>query len=155
MLEITILISERTAPIAGGGFWDQVIVAGIGIVAGAAGYLAATFWFRPIMRFIDARHAVISDLEFYANAVGFEGDNQIMQDRVLQRKVSQRRDAVELRACYLHLPGWYRGTLSRRGWDVPEASSSLIGLSNTSDWGIADEKLQKIRKGLGLPAYIG
>ena len=153
--ETTILIAERAAPMASGGFWDQVIVAGIGIAAGALGYLAVTFWFRPILRFIDARHAVISDLEFYANAVDFEGDDKIMQARVLDRKVTQRRDAVELSVCYLGLPSWCRRILSWQGWDVPDATGSLIGLSNTRDWAIADDKLQKIRKGLKLPPYIG
>ena len=40
----------------------------IGITAGAVGFLVATFWFQPILRYRDLKAQILSDLIFFARA---------------------------------------------------------------------------------------
>ena len=104
------------------------------LIAGGSGYLIATFWMNPIMRYLQIRHEVTSDLIFYANVMHecLLGDR--LQERADERRVSNRKHASEIAACYYRLPWWYKKYfLEKRHEDPLMASKNLIGLSNSSN----------------------
>jgi hypothetical protein len=128
-------------------FWIFLLSVG----AGAVGYLITEFWMQPVLRYRDIRHAVISDLVFFANAIDATGMGDHLQRRQGDRKDSNRRHAAELRTCYYRLPSWYRLLLRKKGEDPLAASRHLMGLSNTSDYEHADRNVVGIRRALRLP----
>ena len=48
---------------------QEVILLLIGLASGGIGYLLMTFWFKPIINYLEVRHEVTSDLTFYANVM--------------------------------------------------------------------------------------
>lgn len=74
------------------------------ILAGAASYLVVNFWMNPLLRYLEIKHQVTSDLVFYANVIDATGLNKEMQERRLERQQSNRRHAAEIRAAYYRLP---------------------------------------------------
>ncbi len=44
-------------------------IALIGIAAGAIGFLLATFWFQPILRYRDLKAQILSDVPFSCNVI--------------------------------------------------------------------------------------
>lgn len=104
------------------------------LIAGGLGYLIVTFWMNPIVRYLQIRHEVTSDLIFYANVMheGLLGDE--LKKRADKRRVSNRKHASEIAACYYRLPWWYKKVfLKKRNADPLMASKNLIGLSNSSN----------------------
>lgn len=128
----------------------EFIIVLISIFAGASGYLLATFWFQPILRYREIKHHVFSDLIFYANAINAEGMNEIMKQRMEQRVESNRRHSAELTSCYKDLPLWYRKWLERNGEKPMEAANHLMGLSNTYEYDPADKRIVKIKEHLKI-----
>jgi len=127
-------------------FWITLL----SLAAGAVGYLAVTFWVRPILRYREIRYEVDADLVFYANAVELEKkDGSIRQD-TLDRKESNRRHAASLIAIYRQLPHWYLWRLEKTGENPQEAFRSLIALSNSSTWAEVTEHAEEVEKHLGL-----
>ena len=104
------------------------------LLAGGSGYLIVTFWMDPVLRYLNIRHEVTSDLLFYSNVtyedlLGFE-----LKQRAKDRRIANRKHASEIAACYYRLPWWYKKFfLNRRNEDPLRASRSLIGLSNSSN----------------------
>lgn len=121
-----------------------------GLLSGIVGYLTATFWYQPILRFRAIRLEVIADLVFYANVINAEGLNEEMQHRYGARIIANRRHAANLVAIIYELPRWYVWWLTKRNLQLGEAASELIGLSNTSDGTRADARIRRIQRFLGV-----
>ena len=128
-------------------FWITLVV----IFTGAIGFLLATFWFRPILRYSNLKAQILSDFIFYANAINTDGLNEEMKKRGLARAEANRRHSADLEACFQHLPRLYLWLLSRRQEKPDMASKEMMGLSNTSDWEAAAKRIDKIRAFLRFP----
>ena len=126
----------------------KVIILLCRLVAGGCGYLIVTFWMSPILRYLQIRHEVTSDLIFYANVISAENVCDELKQRHEERKVSNRKHASEIAACYYRLPKWDRWLLKRREEDPIKASKNLIGLSNSSTCDQADPHLKWLKKSL-------
>ncbi len=126
----------------------EVIILLCSLVAGGFGYLIVTFWLSPILRYLQIRHEVTSDLIFYANVISAENVCDELKQRHEERRVSNRKHAAEMAACYYRLPSWYRWLLKRREEDPIKASKNLIGLSNSSTCDQADTHLKWLKKSL-------
>lgn len=132
-------------------YMQQVWITIFGIAAGGVGYLIATFWMRPILRYRDIKYQVASDLVFYANAIEMQKQDGSFREDTLQRKERNRRHAADLAAIYSDLPAWYQYYLLKKNENPQEASRDLIGLSNSSELEDAKEYIVNIKKHLRLP----
>lgn len=130
----------------------NILTAIIGLVAGAGGYWFTTFWMKPILQYREIRSKVLADLIYYAQVVNADGLGQRMQELLSERIHANRRAAAELAACLYELPRWYLWWLNWIGQKPDVAATNLIGYSNTSDFDMAEKRVQIIRKSLGLPA---
>lgn len=130
---------------------EEFIIFFLGVIAGAIGYLIATFWMRPILRYLDVKHAVTADLVFYANAIMVAEDAVVVPEMKQARTQANRKNAAELVACSLRLPTFYNWMLRKRGEDPLAASSELIGLANASIRDHADRHIELIKKHLKIP----
>lgn len=127
-------------------FWITLLSIG----AGAIGYMIVTFWVQPILRYREIKYRVAADLVFFANAIDLQKQNGSLREDTLQRKDSNRRCAAELKAIYSDLPFWYRLLLRKQKENPIEASKDLIGLSNSSSWGDAEDYINGVMKNLRL-----
>lgn len=127
---------------------EEVIILLCSLIAGGCGYLIVTFWMNPILRYLQIRHDVTSDLIFYANVISTENLSDKLQQLYEERIVSNRRHASEIAACYYRLPKWYRWLLKRHEEDPIKASKSLIGLSNSSTYDQAAPHLKWLKKSI-------
>jgi hypothetical protein len=118
------------------------------LVAGGSGYLIATFWMNPILRYLQIRHAVISDLIFYDNVISPENISEELKKRYEKRRVSNKKHAAEIAASYYRLPKWYRWLLKKREEDPIMASKSLRALSNSSTHDDAEKPRERLKKSL-------
>ncbi|MCC6208553.1 MAG: hypothetical protein IT488_10440 [Gammaproteobacteria bacterium] len=109
---------------------------------------------NPILRYLDIKHQVTSDLVFYANVIDAADLNEEMQERRLQRQKNNRRHAAEMRAAYYRLPKWYRAYLKRVGEDPIAASTALIGLSNSGQVIHGEDFLPSLSKSLRIPDNV-
>ena len=128
----------------------NLIAATVGIFAGAVGYWVATFWMRPILRYKEIRSKVLSDFILYAQVTNADGLNDRMKELYEERVFQIRRSAADLAACLMELPHWYTCYLCLRGLSPKKAVTDLIGHSNTREHDAADERVQRIKKSLGL-----
>ena len=120
------------------------------LCAGGLGYLIVTFWMNPILRYLHIRHEVTSDLIFYANVMHESLLGDELKERANKRRVSNRKHASEIAACYYRLPRWYkRFFLEKRNEDPLLASRNLIGLSNSSNE-TYDKHVAALKKALNL-----
>jgi len=126
----------------------------ISVIAGAIGYLAATFWFRPILRYYDLKHNLIVDLIVYANAINPEGMNDFIKNQHEKRVLSLRKHSAEFLACYVDLPRWFKYILTIFKEEPQNASGDLMGLSNTREYNAATARVEKIKKYLRIDAPI-
>ncbi|RUO29543.1 hypothetical protein [Aliidiomarina soli] len=129
----------------------SLIVALIGIMAGAAGYWIAMFWMQPILRYRSIRNRVHSDFIYYAQVVNADGLNEDMQKMYRERILANRKASTELSAAYLELPSWYTWWLEHHKFDPAKAAQHLIGYSNTREYDQAHKVQAAIRRLLGLP----
>lgn len=132
----------------------EFLVALIGIVAGGFGYLIVTFWIRPIVRYLDVKHQVLSDLIFYASAINADGMNENIKTRVLYRIEANKRHSADLTACHVDLPFWYKWCLEQRKESPEAAATHLMGLSNTSDHDAAGKRIDKIKEHLRIKSDV-
>ena len=72
----------------------------LGILGGGASYLVINFWMNPLLRYLDIKHQVTSDLVFYANVIDARGLNEEMQNKRRERQDQNRKHAAEIRASY-------------------------------------------------------
>jgi hypothetical protein len=129
---------------------DQFWITLLSIAAGAIGYLIATFWVGPILRYRNIRNKVAADLIFFANAIQLQKLDGTAREDTLARKDANRRRVADLVAINNDLPPWYRWWLVRRNEDPKRASPELIGLSNESDPRKARVRVEKVKKYLGI-----
>jgi len=115
----------------------------LSIVTGAIGYLIATFWVRPILRYRDIKYQIASDLIFFADAISGQ------TNRASERMDANRRRAADLAAINSELPCWYRWWLTKHNEDPMQASKELIGLSNAPNVEEAKERIENVRQRLG------
>ncbi len=132
----------------------ETLILLLSIVAGGCGYLIVTFWSNPILRYLQIRHDVTSDLIFYANVVSGANINEELLKRHDARRVSNRKHAAEMTASYYRLPRWYRYILKKRNENPIEASKNLIGLSNSITNDQATPHLMRIKISLCLAAEL-
>jgi len=126
----------------------------LSVVVGALSYLIVNFWMNPLLRYLDIKHVVTSDLVFYANVIDPHFLNEEMQQRRFERQKQNRRHAAELRAAYYRLPCWYKTVLRWRGENPVEASRGLIGLSNASEALPGDPFVTQIIRSLRIPDEV-
>jgi hypothetical protein len=124
------------------------------VLAGAASYLVVNFWMNPLLRYLEIKHQVTSDLVYYANVIDATGLNNEMQERRLERQRNNRRHAAEIRAAYYRLPSWYCAHLKRVGEDPIAASQDLIGLSNSSAALPGDPFIPHLARALRIPDEV-
>lgn len=62
----------------------------LGVVAGAIGYLLVTFCMRPVLRYLELKEQVVSDMIFYSNVINADGLNGEMKERMWED-----RDQIE------------------------------------------------------------
>lgn len=128
---------------------DKLLAVLLGIVAGALGYLVATFWVQPILKYREPRMKVFADFIFYAQVVNVEGMNERLQELYEERVLANRRSSADLVACIEQLPTWYWGWLRCRGIHPECAASHLIGFSNTTNYEEAAKVMRAVKKSLG------
>jgi hypothetical protein len=121
------------------------------LVAGGCGYLVVTFWMNPILRYLQIRHEVTSDLIFFANIIILDelGDDDLKK-RHSTRQEHNRKHAAEMVACYYRLPHWYKRLLELRQEMPCNASSNLIGLSNCKNRETAETHIKCLKENLKL-----
>lgn len=123
----------------------------IGALTGAIGYWITTFWMQPLLRYQSIRNQILIDFIYYAQVVNANGLNEEMQQLYRERILANRKTSAQLFAAALNLPRWYLWYLQRRGINPAIAASHLIAYSNTTEYGLAHQMEQSIRKYLGLP----
>lgn len=128
-------------------FWILLI----GIAAGATGFLLATFWFQPILRYRDLKAQILSDLLFYANVIKLGDLNDEMKKRYWARVEANRRHSTDLAAAFHYLPRLYLWFLQKQGERPNLASVEMMGFSNTFEWDAAAERVDRIRGFLRFP----
>ena len=128
----------------------EVLILLLSVFLGAMGYLIATFWMAPILRYHEIRHEVTADVIFYRNAISPTPDNVEMQQRYDARRGANRKHAAELVACYHRLPGWYKMFLKYRHEEPMNAVPMLIGLSNVSREEDAEPRIILLKKYLRI-----
>ena len=133
---------------------DELIATLIGLVAGAAGFMLATFWFQPILHFRRIRSQIMSDLVFYANAINTTDMNDTMKERMWKRVEANRRHSADLAANYVELPKLYIRYLSWRGIFPDRAVSDLMGLSSTFEWEAASKRVDNIQQHLNIEPRV-
>lgn len=111
----------------------EMILLILSLFTGTLAYLVPNFWMKPILRYLDIRHEVTADLVFYANVLHETIIGDELKKRAKERRVSNRKHASEFVACYYRLPFWYKWILRLRKESPLDASSALIGLSNSSN----------------------
>lgn len=125
----------------------------LGLSFGALGYLVVTFWIAPIMRYREAKHVVLADLIFYANALEWKG-SEVQKQLASDRMKANRKSAAELMAVWREVPWLYRCLLVWRKEDPARAASELLGLSNSAEEPQALARISAIEKSLRLPPAI-
>ena len=122
----------------------------LGLLGGAFSYLLVTFYFRPILRYMEIRDQIVSDLVFYADATNAKGLNEKMQAKVWDRCESNRRHSANLRACHLNLPSTYKWYLRIRKEKPDAAAKEMMGFSNTFDHEAAAQRVDNIKEYLRI-----
>lgn len=126
----------------------------IGILAGAIGYWVTTFWMKPILRYLELRSKILSDLIYFAQVINTDGLNNRMQKLYEERIESNRRTSAELLGCLLELPCWYLLWLQFKDCHPEIAAQDLIGLSNTTEYDAADRRVEQIKKALCIKTMV-
>jgi hypothetical protein len=109
---------------------------------------------NSLLRYLDIKHQVTSDLVFYANVLNADGLNEEMQKRHRDRIGQNRKHAAEIRASYYRLPWWYKRYLKCRQENPVQASKALVGLSNTNEYDLGKKYTERLRKSLRIPESI-
>ena len=133
---------------------EKLVAVLVGIVSGAVGYWIGTFWMRPILQYRELRTKVFSDFIFYAQVVNADGLNERMKKLYEERVTANRRSSADLAACLLELPVWYKWWLRRNGQSPDQAVTHLIGYSNTTEYEAAAQRVDAIKKALGIKSNI-
>ena len=128
----------------------EIVILLCSLVAGGCGYLAVTFWMNPILRYLQIRHEVTSDLIFFANVITDDNLCDEFKQRHRTRQQQNRKHAAEMAASYYRLPCWYKWWLERREEKPLIASRNLIGLSYCNTHESADTHVQWLKKSLKI-----
>lgn len=109
---------------------------------------------NPILKHLEIKRQITSDLVFYANVIETEGLNDEMQKRRNDRQENNRKHAADLKANYYRLPYLYRRYLKRVSEDPVAASDMLIGLSNSNKVVLGENYIPNLMKHLRIPDSI-
>lgn len=123
---------------------ETFITALIGLVTGVIGYWVNMFWMQPILQYRQLRGKILIALIFYAQVINPDGLNKAMETLFEERLVANRRLSTELTACLLELPFWFRWYLRSRNHMPESAAKALLGLSSTTDYEHAHQRIEKI-----------
>jgi hypothetical protein len=126
----------------------------VGILAGAVGYWVTNFWMKPILRYLELRSKVLSDLIYFAQVINADGLNERMQKLHEERIESNRRSSADLFGCLLELPCWYLLWLRIKGCNPEAAAQDLIGFSNTTEYDAAEKRIERIKKALCIKTTV-
>ncbi len=129
---------------------NEIVILLCSLVAGGCGYLVVTFWMSPILRYLEIRHDVTSDLIFFANVITADNLCDEFKERYNTRKKQNRKHAAEMAACFYRLPCWYKWWIERRGEKPIIASRNLIGLSNCNTHDSAEIHIQELKRSLKI-----
>jgi hypothetical protein len=126
----------------------------IGIASAIAGYLIINFWYRPILRFLDIKSQIMSDLVYYENATVRVPRSTALKisipDRVIERLEVTRRHSADLLANFNELPSWYKLYLKQRNFEIEKAVEELLILSNYPDINKGEPHLRLVRQHLKI-----
>lgn len=128
------------------GVLNQYLNVPLCLLAGAAGYLAASFWLDPARRALDLLHQATAAALYEANLI----ENQRGGRRLEERQEACRRLAAELAAADARMPAVCRAWLRRGGQDPRGASRGLFLLAASQDDDEAWIHLQGIFRCLGV-----
>jgi hypothetical protein len=128
----------------------EVLILLLSVFLGAMGYLVATFWMAPILRYHEIRHEVTADVIYYRNAIAPTPNDTEMQQRYDARRGANRKHAAELVACYNRLPWWYTKLLKFKHEEPMNAAPMLIGLSNVSREEDAEPRIKYLKQYLRI-----
>jgi hypothetical protein len=85
---------------------EQFWITLLSIVAGAGGYLIATFWVRPILRYKDLKYQIASDLVFFANAIELQKlDGSLREDTWRGKMLTDDGRLILPPSTIIYLPG--------------------------------------------------
>ena len=75
---------------------NEIFILFLGAFAGGVSFLVIQFWMNPLLRYIEIKHQVTSDLVFYANVINADNLNEEMQQRHRDRQEQNRRHGAEI-----------------------------------------------------------
>jgi len=127
----------------------------IGIASAIVGYLIINFWYRPILKFLDIKSQIMSDLVYYENAtIRISGMRTKPltppPPRVIERLEVTRRHSADLSANYSEQPFWYKWWLYIWGFEIEKAVKELLILSNYPDINKGEPHLNLARQHLKI-----
>jgi len=132
---------------------DQILILILSLALGGCGYLITTFWMAPMLRYLQIRHSVTSDLVFFANVIDSTNLNENLIIKHEKGTEVFRKHAAEMIASFSQLPIWYRVILWIKNENPIEASRNLIGLSNSNNWRDAVPCIQILKKKLRISKF--
>ena len=109
------------------------------------------FWITPIHEYKKLRARVLSDLDFYANAIAPPTQRDVNAP-FDDRRAANRRQSTDLSVLLAELPWFYQRYLDWKKVEVAAAARELMGLSNTIEYDSALSRMDKIRQYLGKTA---
>jgi hypothetical protein len=123
--------------------WSAIASVFLGVI----GWLATSFFAKPLVDFLNLRSQVLEEMIFTANVDGLSDPVHLQNCRRSLRRLGTKVLATDVAAPWL-----LRKFLARYGYDLHAAGSSLIGLSNAlSVQGLRHLDADKVETGLQLP----
>jgi len=115
------------------------------VLLGIVGWLATSFFAKPLLDFLNLRSQVLEEMFFTANV---DDENMTVYESAKEslRRLGAKVQATDVRA--LRPLRWF---LSKWGYNLGMAGSGLIGLSNSLNVSGRHLHADKIEKGLRLP----
>src|SRR6266849_9929557 len=120
-----------------------------GFIGGALAWFATNFWGRPISKLLDLRLQAQETILFHANVGPYLAD----ADRMPKASEDLRRIAAQIGGITATSSPLILRLLRHRGYDLPGATTHLIGLSNTltEPYGTKPSHREMAQKALRLP----
>ena len=130
----------------------DLIIPGISVVIAVASWLSLNFWMKPVIRYLELKREIKSDLVTYGNVMDPPFiSNEYLTNRRRERQDRNRHHAGELRAVKHELPFWFRWFLKLVKEKPAKASTALVGMSNANEVVDIENFLTMLKSALRLP----
>jgi hypothetical protein len=129
--------------------WPTIGTIAAGFAGGAIAWFATNFWGKPISKFLELRLQAQEAMLFHANIGPYLAD----AERTPKASDDLRRIAAQIGGITATSSPIILWLLRQRGYDLPEATEQLIGLSNTLEepFGANLTHRERAQKALRLP----